>query len=180
MDIVKELKEFKFNTAKLQSYKLELISLEHLKNSKQDNQENANEVIEGLSLRKSSNEIMSKNNVESKIEKIALNYSKEFNKQFTQKDTIKIRISSIKSIIFYLELKIEYIKKVVIGCLSPKEKFVIEQVFIEKMNWANVKYCYNEFYRESMEIESLRNIKKAALKKIDEIIKETESFMWSD
>jgi hypothetical protein len=177
MDIVKELKEYKLNKAKLNGYRLELSSLENYRF--EEIKESKNEVIEGLSLRKSDSEAISTSSLESKLEKIALNYSKELNRQISQKDVVENRTAQIKSIVFYLELKVEYISKVVLACLSNKEKFVIEQQVIENMNWNNVKFSYNEFYREQMEIEGLKTMRRNAIDKIKKVIQETEScILW--
>ena len=178
MDIVKELKEFKQNKAKLEAYRMELYALEN-NIYREIVKENKNEVIEGMALRKSLDNTITTNDAESKVERIAENYSKELRRQVTKDEARRNRIAQIKSLINFLELKINYIDKVILGCLDPKEKFVTEELLVNKMNWGNVRYSFNEFYRESMEIESLRTIKKTALKKIEKVIKETENcILW--
>jgi len=171
------LKEHKQNIAKLNKYTLERENLEfEIRHQTQIYSENEKETIEGMTFNKPIQEAISKSKKTDKVSNIALNYKKEAKKKLNIEE-MKERIRQLYSILFSIELKIKFVNKVMLTCLTKKEKFIIEQLLIENMNWANVKYSYNEFYRESVETETLRTIKKGALKKIQAVIQETENYL---
>ena len=177
MDIALYLKNHNKNKAKLESYRFELRCLEN-ELIQERCIEKKNEVIESLSLRKNNNAMSASGGEDSgsKVERIVTSYRKEFDGQFHQVEKKRERIRELQALIFSLNMKVEYIEKVVLVCLTPKEKFIISEYFIEGgYTWLNMQYTYNHKFNEKLQIDAVIAKKNTALKKIESVIQETES-----
>lgn len=81
------------------------------------------------------------------------------------------RLKIIQNEVFNLQCDVNK-AEACLECLTHRERFTIEQYYLEDLNWPMVSNAYQCRYKQYISIRQLKRIETIARKKIDDVLKQ--------
>lgn len=170
MRIEERLKTYKQDKARMKVLEIKLSELQKYLNNPVDLR---SEMIEGLGLSAAPLDEkpgrVSARPIGRPVERITIEVEQEDMRIDALKSEIASRIVTIQEELDRLRIGIEPIEAALEG-LSDRERFVVEQFFIEKLTWYVIRSRFEQRYNMPITTRSLRTDKRNALVKLHRIL----------